>query len=61
MADILKMPVALTEPLVWSCVCGNQSFFVCSDGTIKCTGCSEFQPGVDIVMQKVNLHAENER
>lgn len=30
-----------SNPLVWQCGCGNQSFLVYQDGSVECSSCAD--------------------
>jgi len=32
-----------SEPLIWSCSCGNQSFFIHDTGEVECVVCGAYQ------------------
>lgn len=62
MTKILPFPEP--EALIWSCDCGNQSFFIHSTGQIECAQCETFAEGEvqDVVPRKiVRLISEEQR
>ena len=34
------------EPMIWTCICGNCSFYIYVDGSIECAKCDTFQSNV---------------
>lgn len=47
MADVIKLERASKpEPLVWSCNCGNASFWLYEDGQIQCVACDLMHDGM---------------
>jgi hypothetical protein len=62
MVKVITFPIK--EELIWSCNCGNQSFYVHSDGNIECVACNTFAEGEvqDVVPRKiVRMLSEDQR